>query len=153
MNKDDRYPLLIYPDPRLRLVCDPVEGNITAGEVWDVLDAMGQVMKDHNGIGLAAPQIGCPRRIIVVHIPDGCLIELVNPEIKFLKRYGRFSSEEGCLSYPGKLVRIQRYRRVKVSGTDRNAEPVTFGGKDQQAAALQHEMEHLDGINIADYCE
>lgn len=142
--------LLYYPDPRLQLVCEPVEGHILAGEVWDVLDAMWAVLEREKGLGLAAPQIGCPRRLIVVHVKGGCKIELVNPEIELLPKHGTFMSEEGCLSWPGHTIRIRRCRQVKVSGTDRHGRAVTYGGKMRQAAALQHEIEHLDGINVAD---
>lgn len=147
-------PLLIYPDPRLQIVCEPVDAEylrqnqqefvVLFGKMWEVLE-------HYMGIGLAAPQIDSPTRAIVVHVRGGCKIEIINPVFEPLKKCGKFLSNEGCLSYPGKLVTVERWRRVKVNGLDRYGDAVTFGGKLLQAAALQHEIEHLDGINIADH--
>jgi len=148
-------PLLYYPDPRLQIVCEPLDISdvMVQAEVALLLARMWDVLKQHNGWGLAAPQLGSPVRAIIVHAANGCKIEIINPEISLLKRGGTFNSDEGCLSYPGKRVTVRRHNRVKVKGFNRWGEPVTFGGKHYQAAALQHECEHLEGINIADHCQ
>ena len=145
--------LVYYPDPALTTVCAPVNPEYmqTNPEFFELLfDDMWNILKRFQGIGLAAPQIGSMIRAIIVHTEAGCKIELINPEIELMQRFGKFHSDEGCLSWPGKRVHVFRYRQVKVKGLDRHGEPVTFGGKMQQAAALQHEIDHLDGINIAD---
>ena len=146
--------LVYYPDPALTTVCASVNPEYmqTNPEFFETLfDDMWNILGRFQGIGLAAPQIGSLVRAIIVHTEAGCKIELINPEIEFIKRKGQFHSDEGCLSWPGKRVHVFRWRQVKVKGFDRHGEPVTFGGKMQQAAALQHEIEHLDGINLADY--
>ena len=151
--------LLYYPDPRLQMVCDPapmeyIEQRV---EVGRLLDSMWGVLVERNGWGLAAPQVGSPCRVIVVHVKNdygnGCKIEIVNPVLEPVKRFGQFMSEERCLSWPGHSLRLHRHRQVKVRGFDRYGDPVCFGGKHNQAAALQHEIDHLDGINLADYKE
>lgn len=150
-------PLLIYPDQRLQLVCDKIELDTVRDleACGDLLDSMWQTLDQYHGWGLAAPQIGSPSRAIVVHVQknghSGCAIEIVNPVLEPLKRHGKFLSKEGCLSWPGKTVAVLRYKRVKVHGYDRYGDPITYGGKDDQAACLQHEIEHLEGINLADH--
>ena len=118
------------------------------GDMWDVLD-------QRNGWGLAAPQLGAPVRVMITHVRErgnnACKIEVINPTLIIKKKKGRFLSDEGCLSYPGRRVSIQRWNQVQIKGLNRHGEAVTYGGKHNQAAALQHEYEHLDGINIADY--
>ncbi len=148
-------PLLRWPDPRLRLVCDPFDFATArwSPDLWKLLDHMWQKSEELMGYGLAAPQLGSPIRALVIHVPGGCKVELVNPEITKLWG-GKFLSDEGCLSYPpGERVQIMRYRRIKVTGCDRWGNRVSFGGQQVQAAALQHEIDHLNGINLADYAE
>ncbi len=150
-------PLLIYPDPRLQLVCDPVEiRNDMQLTLWPLLDAMWETLEYYKGWGLAAPQLGSPVRVIIVHVQkqngSGCKIEIINPELSVYKRYGKFLSDEGCLSWPGKRTTVRRWCKVTVKGFDRWGDPVVFGGRGDQAAALQHEVEHLYGINLADHC-
>ena len=145
--------LLFYPDPRLQTVCDAVDPEYLKAHpepFAKLLDKMWAVMAEYNGVGLAAPQIGAPTRAITIKIPGGCEIEVINPVLEVSKRHGKFQSDEGCLSWPGKRVIVTRYRKARVIGLDRYGNPVTFGGKMMQAAALQHEVEHLDGINLAD---
>ncbi len=156
-------PLLIWPDPRLSIVCDPFDFEAARKspdacdqywfpELWTLLDNMWDKAGELMGYGLAAPQLGSPTRAIVIKIPGGCKIEIVNPEIA--KSWGgKFTSDEGCLSYPGKRVRVMRHKKVKVFGRDRWGNPAVFGGNMVQAACLQHEIDHLNGINLADYAE
>lgn len=146
--------LRYYPDSALKSKCQPVDISnlVVQAEMALLLSNMWDTLEAHKGYGLAAPQLGAEVRVIIVHIDGGCKIEVINPELKLLKRFGKFQSNEGCLSYPGKRVTVTRYNRVKVTGFNRWGEPVTFGGRGTQAAALQHECEHLDGINLADYC-
>ncbi len=146
--------LLFYPHPRLRIVCEPVDPEYLKAypeQFAKLLDEMWAVMAKYNGVGLAAPQIGVQTRAICVKIQGGCEIEVINPVLQVSKRHGKFQSDEGCLSWPGHNLIVTRHIKARVTGLDRYGKPVTFGGKMQQAAALQHEVEHLDGINIADY--
>lgn len=151
-------PLLIYPDPRLQMVCDPVifdtQGRFGMFDIGMLFDSMWETLEYYRGWGLAAPQIGAPVRAIIVQIKtqrgNGCKIEIVNPILTPSKRHGKFMSDEGCLSWPGRRTNIRRWQKVKITGFDRDGAPVTFGGRGDQAAALQHEVDHLDGINIAD---
>lgn len=146
-----RGPILEYPDPRLLMVCEPVPLE-RVDEIGKLLDDMWAQLDMYMGYGLAAPQLGAPCRVIIVHVPGGCKIELVNPEI--VKVWGgKFLSDEGCLSWPGKRARVMRHRQIKVKGIDRYGNPVAFGGKNLQAACLQHEVDHLNGINLADYAK
>jgi peptide deformylase len=113
---------------------------------------MWAVLKAHSGWGLAAIQIGDSSPAIVVRAPGNQKIELINPVLE--KRIGRRRvSTEGCLSYNKGLtmVKVLRYPMVTVSGLDRNLRPVRYSAKIQQAAALQHEIDHLYGINIANH--
>ena len=152
--KEPDTQLIIYPDPRLQLVCEPVDPEYVRQhpEVFARLFGyMWSVLEHYHGIGLAAPQIDSLTRAIIVHVTGGCKIEIINPVVEPMKKCGKFLSDEGCLSYPGELVTVERWRRVRVKGLDRWGNAVTFGGKMLQAACLVHEVEHLDGINIADY--
>jgi len=146
------FKLVKWPDPRLREVALPLllETREHRVAVHKLIDRMWITLEQYLGYGLAAPQIGYEGRIILIRTPSH-KFELINPELETLPRYGKFISDEGCLSYPGRRVRVSRWRRVKVRGLDRHGDPATFGGKDLQAAAIQHECEHLDGINLADY--
>ncbi|MGM9567050.1 MAG: peptide deformylase [Clostridia bacterium] len=112
-----------------------------------LLDDMAETMYASEGVGLAAPQVGISRRIIVVDVGEG-LIELVNPVL--LKGRGKQVGEEGCLSVPGYFAPVERYKTIFVEGLDRDGHPVQIKAKDFTAVALQHEMDHLDGILFID---
>jgi len=88
-------------------------------------------------------------RAIICKVPGNCEIEIIDPVV--VKRWGgKFYSDEGCLSWPGHTRRMCRDRYIKIEGFDRNTDPVAFGGKNHQAACIQHELDHLNGINLAD---
>ena len=145
------HPLLYYPDPRLQLVCDPIEKiNPLYFDVSRLFDDMWRTLIKLGGWGLAAPQIGSPVRAIICKVPGHCEIEMVDPEIIRLGG-GKYYSSEGCLSWPGHRVRIGRPATVTIEGYDRWGGMIKISGKKAQAACIQHEIDHLDGINIADY--
>jgi peptide deformylase len=128
---------------------DPVLGKI-AKEVKDVndhvreiIDDMTETMRHAQGIGLAAPQIGVLRRLVVIELGDQ-LYELVNPRI--VEQDGDQFEEEACLSVPGMAGRVHRPAWVKVEALDRNGQPVTYEGTELLARAFCHELDHLDGI-------
>lgn len=130
------------PDEALTKKCREVtEFN---QRLWTLLDDMYETMKDGNGVGLAAPQVGILRRVVVVDIGEG-RIELVNPKI-IARSKETETTEEGCLSLPGAVGRVERPKAVTVAAQDRNGNPVQFVGKDLLARAFCHELDHLEGI-------
>jgi len=137
--------IVTYPDPVLRGKCAPVE-NVDA-QVVELLQGMSRLMVAYQGIGLAAPQVGVPRRVITVNI-EGNLISLVNPVI--LKRQGRANMEEACLSCPGIAVNVERNEKVLARGLNLDGKEVTVEAEGLLARVLQHEIDHLNGILILD---
>ena len=109
-----------------------------------ILDDMVETMREANGVGLAAPQVGILRRMFVVQVDDEMLYELINPEI--VETEGDQYGEEGCLSVPGYVGMVHRPQYVKIKGLDRNGKPVEYEGEGLLARAFMHEYDHLDGI-------
>ena len=106
--------------------------------IQDMLDTMYEA----NGVGLAAPQVGALRRIVVIDVGEGPIV-MVNPEI--LETSGEQTGEEGCLSLPGKAGQVTRPNYVKARAFDENMEPYEIEGEDLLARAILHETDHLDG--------
>ena len=128
-------------DDVLRKVCRPVD-KITP-RIQTLLDDMIETMRDADGCGLAAPQVGILRRIAVVEVEPGKPIELINPKI--IAYAGEQQEQEGCLSIPGRWGITKRPRPVTVRATDRNGNTFEVSGSDLLARALCHELDHLDG--------
>lgn len=139
------YKIVEYGDPILREKCRPV--NKITPNVIKLLDNMADTMYDAEGVGLAAPQIGVGKRVIVIDVGDG-LIELINPEITY--REGRQLETEGCLSIPGVRKEVPRYAKVKVKGINREGKRVEYEAEGLLAVAFQHEIDHLEGILFVD---
>ena len=112
-----------------------------------LLKDMAETMYAADGCGLAAPQVGILRRMVVIDVGDG-LIELINPEI--IATSGEQTDDEGCLSVPGLSFPTARATHATVSGLDENGEPVTVVGTGLLARCLQHEVGHLDGFLYTD---
>jgi len=115
---------------------------------------MAETMWANDGVGLAAPQIGVAKRLLVLDVATGedrgkNLIVLSNPEI--IEREGEIEWEEGCLSVPGMTVKVKRSNRVVVEAQDLDGNTVRVEGEELPAVALQHEMDHLDGVLMFDY--
>jgi peptide deformylase len=108
---------------------------------------MAETMYDANGVGLAAPQIGVLKRVIVIDTGEG-LIALINPEI--IEASGEQTDAEGCLSFPGIVGEVTRASKVKVKGLTPEGEEVVLEGEGLLARAFQHEIDHLDGIVFID---
>jgi len=108
---------------------------------------MADTMYDAEGVGLAAPQIGISKRVIVIDAGEG-LLELINPEI--LEQEGQDRKIEGCLSVPGIQGEVIRAYRVKVKGWDRTGKETVIVGEGLLARALQHEIDHLNGVLFVD---
>lgn len=113
-----------------------------------LIEDMIETMKSANGIGLAAPQIGVPRRVIVVLQDEDNPLALVNPTI--VQRDGLDESEEGCLSIPNLYAIVPRPFYVKVEGYDQKGKKISVEGEGLLARALCHEIDHLDGILFID---
>ena len=128
-------------DPVLKEKAKPV-AKITK-TVRSLLDNMVQTMQEADGVGLAAPQVGVSLRVAVIDVGEG-LIELINPVI--VASEGCETGTEGCLSVPGIYGEVERFASVTVQGLDRQGAPITVQGSGLLARALQHEIDHLDGI-------
>ncbi len=128
-------------DDILRKVCRPVDA-ITP-RILTLLDDMIETMRAADGVGLAAPQVGILRRIAVVEVEEGNVIELINPKI--IARAGEQNEQEGCLSVPGRWGLTKRPMHVTVRATNRHGEVFEVRGSELLARALCHEIDHLDG--------
>ncbi|GAB2702306.1 peptide deformylase [Paenibacillus thermoaerophilus] len=136
------------PDPVLR---EPAQ-TVTKfnANLHKLLDDMAETMYDAPGVGLAAPQVGVSKRVIVLDPGDDetGLIEMVNPEI--VEKSGEEIGPEGCLSIPGLQGDVKRYTRIVVKGQDRHGHPVEMVATDYLARIFQHEIDHLNGILFTD---
>ena len=133
--------ILTDKDPALHKVCRPVEKF--DWRLHKLLDDMADTLAEANGVGLAAPQVGILRRVVVIETPDEGLIELINPKI--IAYSGEQESEEGCLSVPGRWGITRRPMHVTVRAMNRNGETFDVTGSGLLAKAFCHEIEHLDG--------
>jgi len=134
-------------DPVLRSHCRPVT-EITP-RILQLLDDMKDTLHKANGVGLAAPQVGVLRRIVLVECEPGELYEMINPEIVEVSEE-RQNEVEGCLSVPDRWGITDRPMRVTVKATDRTGKEYTVTGTDLMARALCHELDHLDGVLYID---
>ena len=118
----------------------------------ELVDDMVETMYDAPGIGLAAPQVGVSHRLLVIDLSSGTevdeLLVLVNPEI--VSTEGEVESEEGCLSLPGLTLKMCRPERVVARGQDRHGEELEIEAEGLLARALQHEIDHLNGVLLID---
>jgi len=130
-----------YGDETLRKVCRPVD-KITP-RTLTLLDDMLETMRDADGCGLAAPQVGVLRRIVVIEVEEGNPIELINPKI--IAYAGEQQEQEGCLSLPGRWGITKRPKHVTVRAMNRKGEWFEISGSDLLARAFCHELDHLDG--------
>ena len=128
-------------DEALRKVCRPVDA-ITP-RVLTLLDDMVETMRAANGVGLAAPQVGILRRIVVIEVEPGEVIELINPKI--IAYSGEQDGQEGCLSVPGRWGMVKRPMHVTVRALNRKGEEFEITGHELLARCFCHELDHLDG--------
>ncbi len=132
-------------DPALRKVCRPVtEFN---ARLWQLLDDMTETMHHAEGVGLAGPQVGVLRRVVVMDVGNG-VIEAINPEI--VDESGTQEGAEGCLSFPGKWGTVTRPARVKMKAQDRHGKWYYLTGEELLARCMCHEIDHLDGVVFLD---
>jgi len=131
--------------PVLRQKAKPV--RIINASVRKLMDDMQETMKEAHGVGLAAPQVGVSRRIIVVDAGEG-LYEIINPEI--LSAEGQETAIEGCLSVPGWAGEVDRYQSIRVTGINGDGNKIWLDASSFLARVLQHEIDHLDGVLFVD---
>jgi peptide deformylase len=115
-----------------------------------LLDDMLETMRDAPGIGLAANQIGVPLQVAIIELEDE-ITELINPQI--VRASGEVIDWEGCLSVPGFVAEVKRHARVTVKARDRHGKEFRVKGEELFARALQHEIDHLNGILYIDYLD
>ena len=137
------------PDPVLRQKAKKV-ANID-GSVRKLVDDMIDTMRAVSGAGLAAPQIGVPLRIAVIEMPGEEVITLINPHI--IKKQGERMLEEACLSVPGYQGEVKRAVTVKVKAQERQGSEFRIKGEGLLAQALEHEIDHLNGVLYIDHIE
>ena len=118
------------------------EVTVFDDKLWVLLDDMLETMREANGVGLAAPQVGILRRVVVIDVGDG-LIELINPVITSMR--GKQREVEGCLSAPGQWGFVTRPAKVKVTALNRYGKEFKIEGTELLARALCHEIDHLNG--------
>ena len=132
-------------DDVLRQQCSPVEEFDE--KLWLLLDDMKETVKKEEGAGLAAPQVGILRRVVVVDVEEG-YFEFINPKI--IKQSGEQNGWEGCLSVKGKQGVVSRPMKVTLRFQDRNGDPFVVKAKGFFARAICHELDHLDGVLYID---
>lgn len=135
-----------YGEPILREKALPVE-EVTP-EILNLIKDMAETMYTASGVGLAASQVGVPKRIILVDGEEDGLIVLINPMI--IKSEGEVVEEEGCLSVPDIYSQVKRSFKVTIKALNENGDPIEITKEDLIARALQHEIDHLDGILFID---
>lgn len=140
-----RYKVVLTGDPVLRRIAHPVKE--VNDNIKKLMNNMAETMYHAKGVGLAAPQVGISKRVIVVDIGEG-LFKLVNPEI--VASSGIQDGAEGCLSLPDVVGNVKRSERVKVKALNEDGDEVTIEASGYLARAFQHEIDHLNGIIFTD---
>ncbi len=141
-----KYELKFYPDSVLRKIALPV--NEVDHVTRHLLKNMSRIMYANRAIGLAAPQVGASKRVVIIDIGKG-LILMINPEIR--TGFGEEQMEEGCLSLPDTTVNVNRNETLFVRYIDQNEKEKEREFKGLPARVIQHEVDHLNGVLIIDY--
>ncbi len=141
--------ILVVPEPILRQKSKRVK-NID-GSVRKLAGDMIETMHAASGVGLAAPQVGVPLRVIVIGMPEEEDFVLINPQV--VRRAGERWVTEGCLSVPGYFGEIQRAQQVTVKGKDLSGKEIRIKAEELLAQALEHEIDHLNGVLYIDHLE
>lgn len=141
--------ILTEGDPALTKKCRPV--TVFDERLHDLIDDLKETLAHANGAGLAAPQIGILRRVVIVVDDNDEMLELVNPEIVYEE--GEQEGFEGCLSVPGRWGVVKRPKKVRVRAQDRNGNTFEVEGEDIVARCFCHETEHLDGHLFVEHAD
>jgi len=137
------------PEPVLRVEARRVK-NIDAS-VRELIDDMLRIMREEGGVGLAAPQAGESLRVITLVLPDETEMVMLNPELSKLR--DEMAVSEACLSVPGYWGEINRYHQATIKGLDREGRSIKIRGTGRLAQAMQHEIDHLDGVLYIDHIQ
>lgn len=141
--------VLTHPNDRLRLASEAVaKEDLTAKKTQAFIEDLVEAMSAYDGVGIAAPQVGVAKRIIVVKTKTGPEV-FVNPKI-ISKSLRLIESEEGCLSVPEVFGVVKRHKSVKIRALDRQGEKIQLKASGFEAIVFQHEIDHLDGILFID---
>lgn len=138
-------PILKFGNPTLRLPSRTVQPHEEGLDV--LIKNMAETMYDAPGVGLAAVQVGVLKRVVTYDIGEGLNV-LLNPEI--ISFEGEEEEEEGCLSVPEIRVQVKRHEKIAIKGLDENGDEVQFEAQGFAARALQHEVDHTNGVTILD---
>jgi len=142
-------PIRVAPDPVLRQKAKRVR-NVDNSVNRLVRDMM-ETLKEAKGVGLAAPQVGVPLRVIVIQLPEEEAFAVINPQV--VRRKGERLVNEGCLSIPGYVGEITRSKAVTVKGCDCEGRDIRIKADELLAQALEHEIDHVNGILYIDHME
>ena len=142
-------PIHVFPDPILRQKSKRVRA--IDGSIRRLIGDMLETMHSDGGVGLAAPQVGVLLRVIVIGMPEEEEIVLINPQV--VRRKGERLIPEGCLSVPGYIGEIKRAEVVTVKGLDQKGKEIRIKADELLAQALEHEIDHLNGVLYIDYLE
>ena len=142
-------PIRVAPDPVLKQKAKRVRNIDTS--IHRLIKDMLETMHDAPGVGLAAPQVGVPLRVIVIGIPEQEDFALINPEV--VKTKGERVVNEGCLSVPGYMGQLKRAESVTVKGRDPSGKEVRIKAEELLAQALEHEIDHVNGVLYIDRLE
>ena len=142
-------PIRVLPDPILRQKSKRI--RYIDSSVQRLIGDMRETMLSARGIGLAAPQVGTSLRVIVIGIPGEEEIVLINPEI--IRKTGECWVDEGCLSVPGYAGQIKRAESVAVKGRNENGKEIRIKADELLAQALEHEIDHLNGVLYIDHLD
>lgn len=137
------------PDPVLRRKAKRI--SALDPKIQKLVDDMLETMPSASGVGLAAPQVGVSLRLVVIGMPDEEPMVLINPEV--VKRSGQREVDEGCLSIPGYRGKVKRSESVTVKARDRSWKEYRIKGSELLGQALEHEIDHLNGVLYIDYVE
>ena len=139
-------PIRVVPDPVLRQKAKQV--NRISASVKKLIEDMVETMRSAKGVGLAAPQVGVPLRVIVICLPEEEPFALINPSV--VKKKGEREVDEGCLSVPGYVGKLKRAESVTVKGRDPTGKAVRIKADELLAQALEHEIDHTNGVLYID---
>ena len=142
-------PIRVAPDPILRQRSKRV--RFINSSIHKLIDDMIETMHSASGVGLAAPQVGTPLRVIVIGLPEQEEITLINPQI--VRRSGERLINEGCLSVPGYEGEVKRATSITVKGRNQDGKEIRIKADELLAQALEHEINHLNGILYIDQLE
>jgi peptide deformylase len=142
-------PICALPDSVLRRKAKRVPRIDSS--IQRLIDDMVETMQEVKGVGLAAPQVGVSLRVVVLQMPGEEPFAIVNPQM--VKRSGEQQAVEGCLSVPGYVGEIKRSASVTVKGWDRHGKSIRIKATGLLAEALEHEIDHLDGLVYIDHVE